>query len=116
MNLCGSAFTKHAENQLKVIHMVAQVFSFKPFQLLVFAWRYAKSGFGNFSRQNLIILMVFCSAIFPFVCQFLANGNPAHALLYPVLAVSFELIEHSCPFRRQFWILYLLHSFVAHLG
>src|SRR3989338_3797725 len=116
MNFSCGAFTKHIKDKFKIIHMIAQIFSFQPLQFFVFAWRNTKSGFENFSRQNLIILMVLGPAIFPFVSKSFADNNAAHPFLYPIIAISFEFIKYPCPFCRQFRILYFLYSLIADFG
>src|ERR1019366_4593292 len=96
-------------------HMVAQVLPPQPLQLLILAWRDAESRFGYFCGQDFIVPVFSRSALLPFISQLFTNNNSTHSLFYPIFAVPLELVEHPRPFGRQFWVFYLLHSFIPHL-
>lgn len=53
MNFGSCTLAKHRKDELKVVHVIAKIFTFEPFDLFIFAWSNTKSCFRNFSSQVL---------------------------------------------------------------
>ena len=97
--------------------MVAQVLVlfFQPLKLLVFVDCFSERGVGDFICQGGKVRSGY-AASFPFLGQFLPDGDSPQAFVYPIFRVSFQLVIVFDSVLCKFGILDFIYAFLCQLG
>lgn len=69
-----------------------------------------------FRGKDGVFALLFDAALFPFVGEFIADGDGAHAFLDPVVGVTFGFVEGAGTFGSELGILDFLDALVADFG
>ena len=69
-----------------------------------------------FRGEDRVFALFFDAALFPFVGEFIADGDGAHAFLDPVVGVTFGFVKGAGAFGGELGILDFLDALVADFG
>ena len=69
-------FAEHREDELKVCHVIAQVFALQTFEPLVLRRRQAEGGFGDFGGENSVVALLGDAALLPFAVSSSRTAMP----------------------------------------
>src|ERR1035437_3759730 len=76
-------------------HVIAEILALEPLELGVLAGCEAEGGFGDFRGEYGVFALFPDAAFFPFVGEFVADGDGAHSFLDPILGVAFGLVDRK---------------------
>ena len=86
---CCGGFRQHIQCQLQRTHIVAQIFFFQPFQVLVLPRIQPGPRLCDFIRQNGVLLPLLHPVCAPRIGQLLAGADGLQALVDPLRRVAF---------------------------
>ena len=85
------------------------------FEVFVFGGGHAEGGFAHLGGEDGEVALLLDSALFPFIGEFVADGDAADALFDPLVGVAFLPVNLPHPLGGEFGVFDFFEAFVSDL-
>ncbi len=96
--------------------MIAEVLALEALELGVLRRSQAERGLGNFGGEDGVFALFADAALFPFVGEFIADGDGAHPLFNPVIGIALGLVKRAGALGGELRVFDLLDALIADPG